>query len=367
MKTNIFIPKKIKIGFQNRSDTYTQKLAYIIYYDEKGVLRKETSWNGWRDKNIPDLDFDNVPTSGFVLNKKVGDYYGGWDGRQAYIRIYDPRDFEFEITVNNLLYILENTNCIKGKGLDGDFVYAWDGKDLLLVPTSSPDYIEITKYNEIVHKNEYIKTTDLILGGTYKTKDNDKWIYMGRFDYHTKKSEKVDVETRWGRSYEYKYTKVNKGKHHFFVREHEYYADNTPYFQVLILKSLGNKFIEVVSSQCVNNYAELFEKLEHRTEYSPIDESKDEYIPYTFDEFIEQTEKYSPSFIYESSNKYYKMEIHFDNKQQAFYTLIENGSHWNNNRNYIGTAEEIYNKYKPRYKNVYLQNGKFYEKIHGRV
>lgn len=43
IKTTIFIPKRINVGFRNRSDTYTKKLAYIIYYDEKGKLRKETS------------------------------------------------------------------------------------------------------------------------------------------------------------------------------------------------------------------------------------------------------------------------------------------------------------------------------------
>ena len=72
MKANIFIPKKINVGFQNRDDTYTGKLAYVIYYDEKGKLRKEKSWNSWRDQNIPNEEFDNVPISGFVLNKRAG-------------------------------------------------------------------------------------------------------------------------------------------------------------------------------------------------------------------------------------------------------------------------------------------------------
>ena len=71
MKSNIFIPKTINVGYQNRSGTYTGKLAYVIYYDEKGKLRKEASWNSWRDKKIPNEEFDNVPTTGFVLNKKV--------------------------------------------------------------------------------------------------------------------------------------------------------------------------------------------------------------------------------------------------------------------------------------------------------
>lgn len=41
MKSNIFVPKKINVGFQNRDDTYTGKLAYVVYYDEKGKLRKK--------------------------------------------------------------------------------------------------------------------------------------------------------------------------------------------------------------------------------------------------------------------------------------------------------------------------------------
>ena len=108
MKTNIFIPKKIKVGFQTRNDTYTKKLAYVIYYDQSNKLRKETSWNSWRDKNIEPEDYDNEPISGFVLNKKVGgveeSYY---DVRKTYVRVFDPRGFEFEITIPNLLYILE--------------------------------------------------------------------------------------------------------------------------------------------------------------------------------------------------------------------------------------------------------------------
>ena len=131
MNSSIFVPKTINVGYQNRSGTYTGKLAYVIYYDEKGKLRKEASWNSWRDDKIPNDEFENVPTEGFVLNKKAGDYSTGWDHRHAYCRVYDPRGFEFEITIENLLYILENANCIKGKGLEGEFIYGWDGKDLV--------------------------------------------------------------------------------------------------------------------------------------------------------------------------------------------------------------------------------------------
>ena len=84
------------------ADTYTKKLAYVIYYDQKNVLRKEKSWQGWRDNKIEPQEFTNEPTSGFVLNKKVGDYSNGWDHRKSYCRVFDPRNFEFEITIENL-------------------------------------------------------------------------------------------------------------------------------------------------------------------------------------------------------------------------------------------------------------------------
>ncbi len=143
MSTNqLFIPERINVGFQSRSDTYTKKLAYIIYWDSKGKLRKETSWNSWRDDKIPNQEFQNTPTEGFVLNKGVGGTREswGWNTRNEYIRVYDPRDFEFEISVSNLLFILRECDCSKGKGLEGKFVYAWDGTELVLLPEQSQDY-----------------------------------------------------------------------------------------------------------------------------------------------------------------------------------------------------------------------------------
>lgn len=199
MKANIFIPKKINVGFQNRDDTYTGKLAYVIYYDEKGKLRKEKSWNSWRDQNIPNEEFDNVPISGFVLNKRAGgvEESYGWNTRKTYCRVYDPRNFEFEITIENLLYILENANSIKGKGLEGDFVYGWSGKDLVLLPVEAPDYKEIVKYNNIVENNESIKSKDLIIGATYLDKENKEYVYMGKYDYFS-------VGYQWIENGEYK-------------------------------------------------------------------------------------------------------------------------------------------------------------------
>lgn len=178
----LFIPDKIKVGFQNRNDTYTKKLAYVIYYDMKGELRKEKSWQTWRDKKIDPIDYNNEPTEGFVLNKKVGGYKCDWNYRDAHVRVYDPRDFEFEISVPNLLFILTQCDCSRGKGLEGKFVYAWDGTELLLLPVSSEAYKASKKYT--VLQSQSVKAKELVPGASYITKKQEMLTFVGKFDWH---------------------------------------------------------------------------------------------------------------------------------------------------------------------------------------
>lgn len=371
MNSSIFVPKTINVGYQNRSETYTGKLAYVIYYDEKGKLRKETSWNSWRNDKIPNDEFDNVPTEGFVLNKKAGDYSTGWDHRHAYCRVYDPRGFEFEITIENLLYILENANCIKGKGLEGEFIYGWDGKDLVLMPVESPDYKQISEFNKIIHSNETIKAKDLIIGATYLTKDNENWIYMGKFD----------VYDRYG-DWE------NKGKHFWFWKSN--------YFEHY--RSIPkNKFIKCVDDKCNEKYANIFDKLEGNPEYSPYDSSKNEYKYFTLNEFKNDHGDYwrRNQFISEYYIKGNKCVFDFCKQDNDLYIVRKEqrlNNCWNSYIDYVEVTdifpttskmvksnrypyndieekhmipvsiEQIFETMKPMYIQKYLANGREYKK-----
>lgn len=400
MKANIFIPKKINVGFQNRDDTYTGKLAYVIYYDEKGKLRKEKSWNSWRDQSIPNEEFDNVPISGFVLNKRAGgvEESYGWNTRKTYCRIYDPRNFEFEITIENLLYILENTNSIKGKGLEGDFVYGWSGKDLVLLPVESPDYKEITNYNNIVFNNESIRAKDLIIGATYLDKENKEYVYMGKYDYFS-------VGYQWIENGEYKTSKyykdvpyghfkinckcindLNYGKYYWFA----YKYDNNEW-RFCQYKSISkNKFITCVNTKCSDDYANIYEQMIRNNSYSPIDENKDKYIPYTFDEFKMYAEKEEDRY---GTGRYVKYNYRFYSDSGVEYEIIcdKNSNNWTVRRVYTTkdtedyynrfdfitksmnhyyesktiipmSIEELYERLKPCYREVYLKNGYLYTK-----
>lgn len=353
---SIYIPEKIKVGYQNRGDTYTKKLAYVIYYDEKGKLRKETSWNNWRDEKIEPDDFNNEPTRGFVLNKKAGDYSGYWGNhRQAYCRVYDPRGFEFEITINNLLYILENCDCLKGKGLDGEFVYGWDGKDLILIPVDSPDYKEIKSRTDKIQNGKRFKGKDLIIGATYLTKNDQKWVYMGRFDKWEKLTNwfrknwywssdnngkwEFDLDDTWtlmpnDKNTAYKH--VNKGKYYWFYAGRNNFS-SFPKYYFETRKSIGDILIDCVDEKPSQNYAEYFDDLENNHfDYNPIDFTSETLLDLPYDKFLDRLNKYKYTYFYNNFNE--KKEVYNES----------DGTYFCNKKKHL--PSELYEEIKPKYK-----------------
>ena len=179
--TNIFIPTKLRVGFQQRKDTYSGKLAYVTYYDLRGRLCKEKSWEGWRHKDIEPLELSNDPVDGFTINKDIARYSGEWfSSTRTMIRIHDSRGFEFEITTENLIGVLMHTDCLK-RGLEGKFVYAFCSGALILLPVNSEEYQSATKFTSNLSRN--VKAKELILGATYACKRTDPVVYLGKFPY----------------------------------------------------------------------------------------------------------------------------------------------------------------------------------------
>lgn len=197
MNEQLYIPTKLKVGFQNRNGTYTGKLAYIIYFDQSGTLKKETSWKSWRDQKIEPQDFTNEPTEGFVINKNVGGVKASysWNARQEYVRVFDPRGFEFEINIPNLLFILQETNSIKGKGLEGKFVYAWSGPTLILLPVHCNEYKSCLEFTDI--QSQKISTKDLVPGCSYITKKQAHYVYLGKFDIYERSYDKTKCKKKF--------------------------------------------------------------------------------------------------------------------------------------------------------------------------
>lgn len=422
MNTNIFVPKQINVGFQNRKDTYTGKLAYVIYFDAKGKLRKETSWNSWRDANIPNEIYDNEPTEGFVLNKKVGgvEECWGWDPRKTYTRVYDPRGFEFEITIPNLLWILENCDSMRGKGLVGQFVYGWDGKELVLVPVESPDYKEIVRKNEVFHKNEFINAKNLKVGATYRSKDDTIYVYMGRFDKYesgywknglffksynkfVKYCEENNVATT-GSNYTWSTYASDSSNYGTIGKEHCFYYtskawNGEEYSRFIWKTSVSNWLIDVVDDKCHEKYAEYFELLECSPYYSPPDDSKTAHYERCLESFSKQAFddrwgyqcfdflssvdgklKLYRAFAKNCKKNEYIVRVYDTLNASSCSTevlslfpteMVEEPEYfWSSVKRQVEhmipvTWETIYNTMHPLYEQTYLKNGKEYQKHYG--
>lgn len=163
------IPKNIIVGFNKREDTYTGKLGYVCSINSKGKADQQSLYT-WSDKEMGFIETENEPTSGFVLNKRVGGKSYSWNPRQVKARVYDPRGWEFEISMDNLLYILEWSQSFPGKALDGEFVYAWGyGNGVYLLPVESHEYKTLMEASD-KDKTPTIKKKDL----------KDKSLYYGR-------------------------------------------------------------------------------------------------------------------------------------------------------------------------------------------
>lgn len=258
MNNTLYIPKRLNVGYCNRQDTYSGKLAYVIYWDDKGKLRKETSWQNWRDKKIPTDEIDNTPISGFVLNREVGGvrHSYSWNARTEKVRVYDPRGFEIEISIPNLLFILQEVNSIKGKGLEGDFVYAWSGPELVLLPVDSQEYKECTKYTNLQAKK--VTKNDMIPGCVYKFKDNQECIYLGRHMWYNMHSAhqipNPDSKYRYDRFTTLYYECVATKPVHVFININNK-PDSTSYRTETGFTKIGEK----MTDQIVDNYAEYLE------------------------------------------------------------------------------------------------------------
>lgn len=381
MQSKLFIPEKLNVGYQNRQGTYTGKLAYVIYFDESGKLRKEASWNSWRDSKIDNDIFENVPTEGFVFNKSGGGN-PSWSDRKAFCRVYDPRGFEFEIGMDNLMYILECCDIMKGKGVIGELVYAWEGTELVLMPVESEAYKESKRYTDVLINKEQIKAKDLKVGYTYIDKDENKYIYLGKFPEYDYSRDYDDPLRR------YKLTK-KKGKKFFFAEEYRWSSNKDFPYSIKTISSLGKKFIKELEIGCVQDFTPFQNMLEHSYQYSPIDETKTTFVPIEPEEILNRITDTSISdwkreveFFTEvkgTARKFnVKLEKVYDKPYHWHYSKQDrkvigveavvkysDSAYWGNATEYWrGKPEEFFTRFTgvsaPCFIRQYLENGKYY-------
>lgn len=301
--SNLFIPKTIKVGYQERKGTYTGKLAYIIYYDEKGKLRKEKSWSTWCKKELGDNEIENVPTNNFVLNKAIQRYnWSHFSSDRSMIRVYDPRGLEFEVTPDNLLGILMETDCNK-RMLEGEFVYAWCGKELLLLPCGSQSYKEAVQHTE--RQDQKVSARNLKEGCSYTLKNGTQEIYMGRFPWYKWNPRKYKRQVWHDRNE----PKELDGIHGREMKKQHIFWNGTNFVITTNMAKLS--FID--SEEPVQEYAELMDNLKADIRTNEIVEWKLEKNPPEKIEIIKNSygthTTSKNTFFIKKDNKFIKYHI----------------------------------------------------------
>lgn len=377
------MPEKINVGYQNRQGTYTGKLAYVIYFDEAGTLRKEKSWESWRDTKIDNDIFDNVPTEGFVFNK-TGGGQPSWSDRKAFCRVHDPRGFEFEIGMDNLMYILEHCDIMKGKGVIGELVYAWEGTELVLLPVDSATYTDSKRYTDVLINKEQIKAKDLKVGYTYIDKDEHKYVYLGKFPEYDYKRDYDDPQRQ------YKLVK-KKGKKFFFAEEYSWSSNKDFPYSIKVISSLGKKFIKELDTGCVQDFTPFQDMLEHSYQYSPLDETKTTLVPIDPEAILAKITDMSVSewnreveffTAVKGTRRQFKVRLektydrpysrwgyNGDRKVTGVEAVVRysDSAYWNNRGDYWnGTVEDFFERFTgdmtPCFIVKYLENGKHYNR-----
>ena len=208
----IHIPTHIVLGFQKRDsrgniladEDKEHVLGFATYRDEKGLLKSENSFNGWRDTDVAPLTFENIPTEGFRIAGSVRRSGGNFGSNRSLIRIDDPRGFQLELNVDRLIEILYGCTLEKGE-IRSTCVWAWDRQELVLVPTIIDLYKEAI--DNTLRKNIKISLKDVKVGNTIQLENGTIGMYCGNQNY---------VENIWNHD---DIVEFNLKKAYFIIKE----------------------------------------------------------------------------------------------------------------------------------------------------
>lgn len=320
--SKIYVPEKLKIQYQKRENTINGKLSFITYYDEKGKLRFEKSFNNWTDPKLGTDEVDNRPVKGFSISEGVKHDGGSFGSPRENVRIFDPRGYEFEISVGNFMDLLNHSDVI-GKTLTQECVFAWHDKQRLLLPTNSIYYQDIVSKSK-KRKNK-ISVKDLVVGQSYSSKKSveDVYYYLGAgninisgYSFHHL-SKQTDFETYFNSLLEY--FDGNGIKKFFNVPTKEFFGKSKKRHYFLVSYGSGDLRVETFSNISDRLEEELDEKIDNDILENQIAKFI-EFINYKktrFADLIKKERNVSESVFIETKNYMVNLNIRQGNAQMS--------------------------------------------------
>lgn len=179
-------------------------LAFLTYdaHDAASKKRIDTVKNWCGSEKMCNLD--NPPLSGFTFVDVVSRYRT----KNKLMRVFDPRGFIVEVSIDILLEIMQSAT-IKNGIIQEKCFWARKGAENILIPENTPlheQYLSETVYAKAAN----ISTKNLKVGGLYINKDSKKYFYLGKLVL------KVDKENTSSTAFT-KYSDLVKNKYEFYV------------------------------------------------------------------------------------------------------------------------------------------------------
>lgn len=362
-----YIPDKLKVGYKSYDDT--KLISYFIYWDERGKLRKESSWESWRNKAFEPTELENKPLDGFrVYRVRNGYRYSLWEQRDAKMIIEHPTlKCLFEITPANFLELITANGVDKNGTILSPCVMAWDGPSLVLMSTMSPEYAETMEHSQNIKSLKVLKPE---VGHTYRNKQGFVDTYLGRKVIYEAKTYENAEEAKKHNVLDTKVFYPSRGwrsnENYYEIKKHNVYVlrSETGYHQYV--KTCPNFVSEVEDAEilseeaCTKEINEWFESDDwYKKRVEPIMPWMFDYIDLTLEEFNTLVEsqkcprtyndykkEWELSFIVRP--KYIKNDCPINMKYNRDYIyLSEDGTVTRNMTEHLSSLEEYMKKYRP--------------------
>ncbi len=199
--STIKIPKTVYVGFQGRRTQDEVPLGFMTPYEDNAAGQKRRDsvdnwakghsyYGGASQKTFNSVIMENEPMIGFKIGRAIR-RTGGWNGSGAsYVRIEDPRGFELEITIENLVMCMGDTIIHDGE-LAQECVWGRDGGRNILLPTNSEPYRHSLDTAERVAAVLSLK--DVKPGDEITLLTGEKGLYLGGM-YALSRTQESDYE-----------------------------------------------------------------------------------------------------------------------------------------------------------------------------
>lgn len=176
----LYIPSEVTVGFKKLPDSFTGKKGFITYRElgnKQDKLFNQSNFDNFIDNSFETIQIKNKPLKGFVINKKITHEHN-YFGQYSTILIYHPDGFEFEISLSNLMTVMEYSD-IHSQEIQQKCILGWYRSYPVLMPINCPLYHEAKAQNsEILEVTDMNK--DLVPGRTYYSKKEKNLVYIGR-------------------------------------------------------------------------------------------------------------------------------------------------------------------------------------------